>query len=228
MAHRSPAGIRTMVNHGVDAFLLRKQTVWRLKDSAFTKGGFYTTPATLEILHFISTKTTLKWRSMTMKYTRDDIVSILEGYQELRREALQLEFELEHFQVTGEDIIDTMNFNSQLGEYVSGGQRSDKTAAISELYKEKADSINIRHHQEISRALAGVKLKMDRLEYYISILGGKYSDVLHGLYIEGLIFSDVAAKLKMSSATVPRIRNKGIDKLREMYNRLAEINTERK
>jgi len=56
--------------------------------------------------------------------------------------ALQLEFELENFNVTGEDVIDAMTFNNRIEEYISGRQRSDKTFIAASSYQEKTEHIN--------------------------------------------------------------------------------------
>lgn len=157
-----------------------------------------------------------------MVYTFIDIISKLESYNELKRKALQLEFELEHYKhkITCEDSIDTMTFNSTLGERIQTGQISDKTANIALSYVEKTSFMNIRDKNELVDDLEQVRLEIDRIEYYISILDEKYSNVLLAIYIENLTFYQTCEKLKISLTSAQRIRKKGVERLVEMYNRL--------
>lgn len=158
-----------------------------------------------------------------MEYTNKDIISKLESYKDLKRKALQLAFELENYQaeITDDDIIETMMFNNRVDEYVSSGQFFDKTANIAVSYSEKAVNMNIRRRQDLENEYSHISLELRRLEYYISIIEQKYSDILRLLYLEDMTYVSTAAELNISLATVPNNRNKAIEKLTEMYNRIV-------
>jgi len=145
-----------------------------------------------------------------MKITKTDVVTMLENYGELTRQAAQLEFEIQNYRpvVTSEDIIDTMIFgqNSDGVAVQTKTGSSDKTAGIALSYNERADSLNIKELDTLHDDLYAVTVQTARIRHYISLLDKRQSDILTKIYIEGMTLLDTAEMLGLSRATVQRNR----------------------
>ncbi len=154
--------------------------------------------------------------------TAEQTTEILKGYQTLKRKAMQLDFEINQYYpvLTGEDMIDTMTFSQPAGEYIHGGQASDKTSRIALSYAEKAKDLNIKHKQELEADLRRVLAEMKRIEFYISILDKPQMEILSLLYLDGMTFIGAAEKLEISISSLKKLRIMGI---KQFSNMLSEI-----
>lgn len=160
------------------------------------------------------------------KYTFENVAQMLKEYKDLKRKALQLEFEISNYIpiATSEDMIDSMTFNNTLGDGINSihnGQATDKTANIAIAYAEKVDKLNIKHLQELEDDLRAVNMEMLRLEVYINLLDEKYAKILRALYLEGMTFVDAAEKNQISTTALKKLRVAGIRKLVDMYNTIV-------
>jgi len=157
------------------------------------------------------------------KLTYEKMIEILKCLKYLRKKILLLEFEINNYQplVTGEDIIDHMNFNRNLTDC----ERTDpvyNTAQIALLYGKETDAINIQHKEELEIELKQLQLEMARIEFYLSLLEEKYGKVLKMLYIEGCTIAKVAEYLDVSDTTVKNLRKSGVNMLIDMYDSVSK------
>ncbi len=152
----------------------------------------------------------------------EKVTDILAGYAALKIKAQQLKFEIENYRppATDEDVIDAMTFGKPPdagSTHVHNSKISDKTARTAVIYKKEATTINMKLKAELENELNAINMEMMRLEYYIGLLKGNYSNVLWMLYIEGITYTDAAAELKVSISTLKKYRKLAIQKLAAMY-----------
>ena len=81
------------------------------------------------------------------KITTEVVSEMLKQYKELKLQEKQLKFEIENYLpvVTEEEMIDSMSFNSSIGEKTSGGSISDKTANVALSYIDRAKELNLKN-----------------------------------------------------------------------------------
>lgn len=158
-----------------------------------------------------------------MKYLYKDIITMLSAYSEIRREVMQLEFELQYLpqEFSVNEVIEAMTFCGSQSERVQKGKISDKTSEIAVSYSECVVNMNLRLRGELEDDLARAKLAIERMEYYINLLDKQVSDIIRALYIDGLTFAATCEKLCVSLGTAQKLRKKGVEMLVEMYNRVA-------
>ena len=157
------------------------------------------------------------------KFTFGMIAGMLRDYKNLKRKALLLEFEIkcaENLPISDNDIIESMTFDSQLGEKVKGGQISDKTANTAMSYGIKKHKMKLKHESDLKNDLNSINIELERMEYYISLLDERHSSVLKSLYMDGLTFTETACKRHLSVSAIQKLRKVGIEKLVDMYNLL--------
>ena len=160
----------------------------------------------------------------TNAFTFEIVAEMLNGFQDMKRKAMQLEFEINKLNslVSDSDIINSMTFGSAEGDKIKGGYTSDKTANIAISYSTKLDNIRIKETKDLSREYMSVTLLMERLKHYISFLDPKYACVLQKLYLEDMSFTEVAESIGVSLDTVKNYRRAGIRKLVDMFNYIVE------
>jgi len=159
-------------------------------------------------------------------FTFEIVSEMLNNYQEMKRNASQLEFELTALKtiISDSEFIDAMSLSSPQGDSVQGGFASDKTANIAISYSSKLDHINIKEEHELQIELLALTLQMERIKHYISLLPLKHSTILHKLYIEGFTFDEIVKSEELSTSSIKKYRRLGINQLVEMFNLVAGRN----
>jgi len=157
-------------------------------------------------------------------FTFEIVSGMLHNYQEMKRKALQLEFELTILNnlISDSEFIDAMSLSSPKSDGIQGGFASDKTANIAISYSDKLDDIRIKETKELSKEYMSVALLMERIKHYISLLPPKQSFVLHKLYIEGAPFGEFIKAEELSISTIKKYKRLGITQLVDMFNFVAD------
>lgn len=154
-----------------------------------------------------------------MKYSREEIERKLEDYLTMEREMAVLQFELEHpALVSEEEMQEAMNYAKGDGLGRSEGHISDKTMYIALNYQQMTARVNKENMTGISSRLLNLKQEVTRLEYYVSLLDLRQSQVLRQVYFEQKTNEEVAKHMNLAPRTVQDIKKRALDALTEMYN----------
>jgi len=154
------------------------------------------------------------------------VVGLLKSYPAKKRRIEQLLYEMGSKQIIDEnELIGSMALgaHTESQRYQNGGHLSDRTAAIALHYN------NVRIHMEgdiasdIRSELRVLIKDVDRLEYYVSLLGKNEADVIRLLYFEGKHWADTEECLNISERTLFRLRKSAIKELASMYELLQSV-----
>lgn len=149
------------------------------------------------------------------------VVNLLETCQERKRKIALLHYELEHPAHTSEtEMIGAMALGHGAGS--DGGHAeshiSDKTLYIVLNYQSKVEKLNADTKEEIVVQLVELEQKQKRLEYYVSLLAQRQTEVIKLTFFEGCAQNDVVKKMAIVPRTVRRIKDEGVDNLAKMYS----------
>ena len=149
---------------------------------------------------------------------RTHVISLLETCPERRRQIAMLHYELEHpARLSDAEMIGAMALgHSEGGSHVKG-HVSDKTLYIALNYQNRASKVNADIKEEIVLQLVELEREQARLEYYVSLLEKRQSQVIHLAYFEELPWDKVAEEIGVALRTVHKIKNQALDQLVEMY-----------
>lgn len=102
---------------------------------------------------------------------RENILFLLEHYNQMRAEIDTLQYELEHLgQLRDSEMIEAMTFSVPTSERVSTGGTSDKTTGIALNYQERMTQLQKDAVNEITGRLAHLTTTVERLDFYIGKL----------------------------------------------------------
>ena len=159
-------------------------------------------------------------------FTFEIVAEMLSNYQDMKRKASQLEFELTALKnlISDSEYIDAMSLASPQGDGVQGGFASDKTANIAISYSSKLNSITTKDEYEMQNELFALTLQMERIKHYIRLLPSKHFAILHKLYVEGFTFNEIAESESLSVSAIKKYRKQGIKALVDMFNFVTKRN----
>ena len=147
------------------------------------------------------------------------VISLLETCQERKRKIALLHYELDHSAHTsGNEMIESMAFGHGEGGGYTDGHISDKTFYIALNYQSRAEKLNSDLKKEIVEQLVELEHEQERLEYYVSLLEKRQSDVIRLSYLKGYSQNEVARDLSIVPRIVRRLRDEAVDKLAELYS----------
>lgn len=156
---------------------------------------------------------------MSQTTLKQQVMDLLVNYPELNKKIALLHYELEHpSQVSATEMIEAMNFahhDSEGGH--PKGAISNKTLYIALNYQNNADRKNRELSEELVEELFQLERNIKRLEYYMSFLPAKEQEIIRLLYVQRRNQQEVADALGISTWTVRKRRDDGIQKLVEMY-----------
>lgn len=158
--------------------------------------------------------------------TRKQILTQLEGYREKQRQIAILAYQqLYEPGLTQEEIIEGMALSSSL-DSVKGGGVSDRTMSIALGYRSRAARLNRERRQGIVKELERLKQEVKELEFYVSLLESRQAEVIRAHYFQGTPWAALAEQFQVSTRTVSRWCDAGVDRLLEFYQ-LAGAGKER-
>lgn len=150
--------------------------------------------------------------------TKTYVVGLLESYQKRSKQIELLHYELSHpSDISENEMIGALALAHGEGGG-SGGHISNKTLYIAMNYQQRTKKANQGTRAEIVDQLVELENQQERLNYYVSLLKARHTELLKLLYFEGYSQEECAKKLKVATRTVRRIRDDAIDELVEMYS----------
>lgn len=152
------------------------------------------------------------------------VLSLLETYSKRKREIDVLSYELAHpAQVSPAEQIEAMTYAHGNAEgRPSIGHISDKTLYIALNYQEKAEKLNAGVVNEVTRQLIEMQHEQSRLEYYVSLLESRQSEVIQRTYFSPEPQEAIAKALNISVRTVQAVKAQAIEALVELYSLTAK------
>ena len=154
---------------------------------------------------------------------RENILYLLEHYNQMRVEIDTLKFEMRNLnRMKDVEMIEALTFSSSLGEKVASSGASDKTAGIALSYQEQLERLRDEAKAAISTKLSALVLTIDRLDFYISKLPPVEGAVLREYYIENYSWRDLQELKGVTAKTLIRHRDEAVDRLVRRYSPLAE------
>ncbi len=152
-------------------------------------------------------------------YTRETVMEMLTDYPNKVRKINLLRFELEHpAKVSPDEMLEAMSFFHGNSEGRTPGAISNKTLYIAMNYHEAADRLNAQSMDEITARLIPLEHEVNKLRYYIGLIGGQGQTVIQKLFFDGRSLQDAADELGVSVWSVRRTRDEAIDQLVEMFS----------
>ena len=143
---------------------------------------------------------------------------IIKDYPGMVMERDCLRHQLANFQgVAEEEIIDSMNYSTPQGERVQTSNISDKTATISECYRDRVHRINRDWIDHLTVKLLALEEEIDFFHSAIRAISPELAPLMWDLTVERLTWDAVEAKHHISRFTVSKYRKKAICELDALY-----------
>lgn len=155
---------------------------------------------------------------------RAHVLDLLESWPKRERNIALLHYELDHvMQVSKDELIEAMALGYGDSKGHPDGRVSDKTLYIALNYQNKADKMNADVKEDVVVQLVKLEQEQKRLEYYLSFLDERQSEVLRLSYYEKLSKEKVAESMNLSVRTVHSLKSKALAALSEMYQFITEL-----
>lgn len=155
------------------------------------------------------------------------VVHQLESYSQFCRDITTLEFELKSLapfdQQQAGELIESLTFSHPTGAPVQDSHISDKTAAIALSYHTIGLDQTRDARLGIVVQLEAYRLLVNRLDTYLGTLYPEDAAVLRKHYFEGMSWQSIADAGHHCIRTVMKRRKRGMTRLTELYNRLAQL-----
>lgn len=151
---------------------------------------------------------------------RQQVLHLLETYQDRRKKIALLHYELEHPpNISPDDMIGAMSFGHSNGNGTahSPGHVSNKTLYIALNYQEQADRLNAGVVDEIAKQLVAMEREQERLRYYVSMLEPDEMLTIQYFYFQNRTWHEIAKKINVARRTVYKIKGRAIDHLAKLY-----------
>lgn len=154
-----------------------------------------------------------------MKQICAKVLTLLQGYAEDKKKLALLWREWGNpVTISAQEMLEAMAFSrGEDGSKPQGGHISDKTFQIAAQYREMAIQRNQEERQELLEQIERLEQKLRRIEFCVAQLQPDQATVIKGLYFEGKGQRDLVDELHLSSSTVQRYRDKGVQAIASMY-----------
>ena len=155
---------------------------------------------------------------------RENILYLLEHYNQMRVEIDTLKYELEHLeQLKDSEMIEVMVFSVPSGERVSISGTSDKTTNTALNYQERLVQLQKDAVNEITGRLSRLTAMVERLDFYIGKLPALESAILREHYFEKYSWRELQDLKGISTKTLLRHRDEAVKRLMELYEPLVRM-----
>ena len=146
------------------------------------------------------------------------VTDLLKGFRQRGQRIDLLRYELlHHANVSGDELIDSLNFSTEDTAPNASGKVPGKIFYIMLNYQKLADALNTEAVNEIVAELVKLEKDQDRLRYYVSLLDSREAQVIRRAYFDGCPWGQVAGELGVVCRTVHKIKERALKKLAWMY-----------
>ena len=142
-------------------------------------------------------------------------------YKNMKREIESLRSQLENAAgISVDDMIRSMTFSGDPdGDRVQTSNISDVTSRIAFDYRKRMWQENEAYFKFLFERYSALKKELDFFISGIRSLGGKRSEVLLALVVEGLTWDEVLDRFEVCRSTVANYRKSAIKDLDELYEK---------
>nr|WP_325257957.1 hypothetical protein [uncultured Oscillibacter sp.] len=156
---------------------------------------------------------------------KKQVMRFLETYPKRKRQIDALYYELTHpAQVSPAEQLEAMNYAHSNADGKPGvGHVSNKTLYIALNYQEKAEKLNAEVADEVAGQLAGLVQEQSRLEYYVSLLEPRQTEVIQRTYFKPESQETIAKARNISVRTAQTVKGQAMDTLVELYSFTKEL-----
>ena len=146
-------------------------------------------------------------------------------YKNMKREMDTLRIQLETATgISVDDMIKSMTFRSTLdGDRVQTSNISDMTSSIAMDYRKRMWQENEAYYKYLYERYASLKKELDFFVSGIRSLGGRRSEVLLALVVEGLTWDEASEQFDVCRRTIANYRNTAIKDLDALYDKRNAI-----
>jgi len=151
--------------------------------------------------------------------TKNQVLDLLTNYKSDCERITLLRYELQHAaRISQDEMIEAMNFSHGDGTADRSGHVSDKTFYIANQFRAEAAERNNEVIHEIADRLVELEEKINRLEYYMTLLKDQERQALRAIYYENCTLQETSEALGVSKWTVRKLRDAAVDRLVSMYS----------
>lgn len=155
---------------------------------------------------------------------RENILYLLEHYNQMRAEIDTLKFELGNLtRIKDSEMIEAMTFSAPSGEKVDTSEVSDKTTRIALTYQKKLTQMQREAMDEITKRLSYLTDVTERLDFYIEKLPPLDSAILREYYFEKYSWRELQELKGISTKTLISHRDEAVKQLAAMYEPLLRM-----
>lgn len=157
--------------------------------------------------------------------TREDVIELLKTYPQLQRKINLLEYERLHpSKVSQDEVISELALGHPLtGTVGSAGYISNKTMQIALNFQDETDRLNYETILEIDQELHTLRSRIEKLEFYVDQLEKKQAEVIRKYYFEEKTWPEIQKAMHISSRTLSKYRDDGLDALSAMGQYMGEV-----
>ncbi len=120
------------------------------------------------------------------------VTDLLKSFRQREQRIELLRYELlHHANVSGDELIDNLNFSTE----DTAPNASGNIFYIMLNYQKFADRLNTETVNEIVAELVDLEKEQDRLHYYVSLLDSREAQVIRRVYFEGCSWEQAAKEL---------------------------------
>lgn len=147
-----------------------------------------------------------------------EVEVIIRDYHKMKKQLNIAKFQLEHFSgVSDDDIIESMSFSHPVGERVSGGGISDKTAKIAMSLEARKEQLNRDLYDFYYQEYKSLYEKLSFFDYALSQLSDDLPLIMYDLFIQKSTWDDLSAKYHVCNSMIGKYRKKAIKELTDIY-----------
>ena len=156
---------------------------------------------------------------------KKQIMKLLETYPVRERQIALLHYEMQHSaRVSPEEVSDSMALGHGNGMGGSGkGHISNKTMQIALNFQDETDRLNYETILEIDQELHTLRNRIEKLEFYVDQLEKKQAEVIRKYYFEEKTWPEIQKAMHISSRTLSKYRDDGLDALSAMGQYMGEV-----
>lgn len=162
---------------------------------------------------------------MEREKIRVQVIEDLKSYPELKKKVVLLRYELDHpAKISDGEVIDSMALSRPISDGIRpSGYISDKTMRIAVQFRDRKDRLNQENIMEISQELHAVETLISKLEFHVSQLDPRQTEVIQKYYFEGKTWGELQQELHLSPRTLIKRRDEGVETLVDIYEYLGQV-----
>lgn len=148
---------------------------------------------------------------------KEHVEQLLKNYREYKQSLDLMGYQISSFKgVSYDEGIAGLNFTNPEGERVQNNNVSDKSGRIALMYRDIVDKQNEEILSGILKQYYDQKNELDTLDYCITHLEPRLSEVITDMFINRMSWSDMCDKYYVSQPMICKYRKKAVAEIAKM------------